>query len=167
MAARNGRERPLVARFDKLNIKTKPPTGFTSQGKSSSAAFQAMQPRQFVPRPPARTKPTPPISPKKSTYFRKFYAVKTEDTYEQRISGDGEAFVDDDEDNKGINFKIPSFERLPPDGCFSDIAEEDEDADKKNNDFDDDEVEDALGDFGDEFCDDEMDEMEDDEGVCS
>ena len=166
MAARDLHERGLVSGFDKLNIATKPPSGFVAHGKPSSPNVKPLQPRQLIPHPPAKKKPTPPTSPPKSTYFRKFYACKTDESYEQRISGDGEAFNDDDESSGS---KYPSFERLPPDGCFSDIAEEDEDADDiDDNDmgFDAADDEEALHDFDDDFCDDDDDDIEDDDGNC-
>lgn len=167
MAARNGYDKQLTARFEKLNVAAKPPSGLASNGKPTAKALQPLYPRQLVPRPPlAKKKPNPPTCPKKptSTYFRKFYALKTEEHSEQRISGDGEAVVDDEVENSGDNSETPSFERLPPDGCFSDIAEEEDYSDGKVDDFDDGE-DDILKEFENNFYDDEMDEMEADEGI--
>ena len=60
----------------------------------------------------------------------KFYAVKKQDGIfdEGRVSGDGESLVNEEDFEKS---RCPSWERMPGDGCISDIAEEDEDSDKE------------------------------------
>ena len=81
-------------------------------------------------------KPAPPAMPqaKKST-LRKFYDVKKQDSFidEGRISGDGESLENEEYQEKS---RCPSWERMPGDGCISDIAEEDEDAEEEEDDVD-------------------------------
>lgn len=83
-------------------------------------------------------KPTPPVEPraKKST-VRKFYDVRKQDSLidEGRISGDGESLENEEYQEKS---RCPSWERMPGDGCISDIAEEDEDAEEENDDVEED-----------------------------
>ena len=69
---------------------------------------------------------------KKST-LRKFYDVKKQDSFidEGRISGDGESLENEEYQEKS---RCPSWERMPGDGCISDIAEEDEDAEEEEED---------------------------------
>lgn len=112
-------------------------------------------------------KPAPPAMPraKKST-LRKFYDVKKQDSFidEGRISGDGESLENEEYQEKS---RCPSWERMPGDGCISDIAEEDEDAEEEEeddvdeNDDDDDEDNNDLneGNNDDDFYEcDELDE---------
>lgn len=110
-------------------------------------------------------KPVPPAGPRvqKST-VRKFYAVKKQDSFidEGRISGDGESLENEEYHEKS---RCPSWERMPGDGCISDIAEEDED-DKDDDDIDktDDDYDDN-NDFNEETHDDDFCECDDlDEG---
>ena len=138
---------------------------------------------QFVPHPPQNhrpvgfqsttraerkgIKPVPPSEPKaKKTAVRKFYDVKKQDsiTDEGRVSGDGESLENEEYYEKS---RCPSWERVPGDGCFSDIAEEDEDAEEENcdleeNDKDDDEDEFVEDNFDDDLYDcEELDEGKD------
>ena len=108
-------------------------------------------------------KPVPPGEPKaKKGAVRKFYDVRKQDSIvdEGRVSGDGESLENEEYYEKS---RCPSWERMPGDGCISDIAEEDEDAEDENcdleeNDNDDDE-EFVEGNVDDEYDDcDELDE---------
>lgn len=102
-------------------------------------------------------KPGPPTEPKvKKSAVKKFYDVKKQDNVinEGRVSGDGESLENEEYYEKS---RCPSWERMPGDGCISDIAEEDEDAEEENcdleendNDDDDDCVE---GNFEDDYYD--------------
>lgn len=102
---------------------------------------------KFVPHPPQRCRPVvgnstsrinrkgirpvPPSQPKsRKGQVCKFYAVKKQDGMidEGRVSGDGESLVNEEDFEKS---RCPSWERMPGDGCISDIAEEDEDSDKE------------------------------------
>lgn len=113
-------------------------------------------------------KPVLPAGPRvqKST-VRKFYDVKKQDSFidEGRISGDGESLENEEYHEKS---RCPSWERMPGDGCISDIAEEDEDTEEddvvdKTDDDDDDE--DDNNDFNEETLDDDFYECDDlDEG---
>ena len=122
-------------------------------------------------------KPVPPSEPraKKST-VRKFYDVRKQDSFidEGRISGDGESLENEEYQEKS---RCPSWERMPGDGCISDIAEEDEGAEEEEGDDmdkiddDDDNDDDDNNDFNEGNIDDEdfyeCDEAELDEGkVC-
>jgi len=108
-------------------------------------------------------KPVPPSEPKaKKGAVRKFCDVRKQDSIvdEGRVSGDGESLENEEYYEKS---RCPSWERMPGDGCISDIAEEDEDAEDENcdleeNDNDDDE-EFVEGNVDDEYDDcDELDE---------
>lgn len=95
-------------------------------------------------------KPTPPGEPRaKRSTVRKFYDVKKQDSFidEGRISGDGESLENEEYHEKS---RCPSWERMPGDGCISDIAEEDEDAEEENDDMEEDNDADD-GDGNDEF----------------
>lgn len=87
-------------------------------------------------------KPVPPSEPraKKST-VRKFYDVKKQDSFidEGRISGDGESLENEEYQEKS---RCPSWERMPGDGCISDIAEEDEDVEEEEEEDDMDKIDD-------------------------
>ena len=81
-------------------------------------------------------KPVPPAAPRaKKSIVRKFYDVKKQDSFidEGRISGDGESLDNEEYQEKS---RCPSWERMPGDGCISDIAEEDEDAEEEEDDMD-------------------------------
>ena len=87
-------------------------------------------------------KPVPPTEPHgKKSMVRKFYDVRKLDSIvdESRVSGDGESLDNEEFYEKS---RCPSWERMPGDGCISDIAEEDEDVeedgDLEENDDDDD-----------------------------
>lgn len=106
-------------------------------------------------------KPVPPTEPReKKSMVRKFYDVKKQENIvdEGRVSGDGESLENEDFYEKS---RCPSWERMPGDGCISDIAEEDEDAeeedvDMEENDNDDESIE---GNFDNDFYEcDELDE---------
>ena len=114
-------------------------------------------------------KPVPPAGPRvqKST-VRKFYDVKKQDSFidEGRISGDGESLENEEYHEKS---RCPSWERMPGDGCISDIAEEDEDTEEGDvvdkTDDDDDDDEDDNNDFNEETLYDDFYECDDlDEG---
>ena len=97
-------------------------------------------------------KPVPPAEPRaKRPSVRKFYDVRKQDGVidESRICGDGESLENEEYYEKS---RCPSWERIPGDGCISDIAEEDEDAEEENdeaeeNDDDDDEDGNCDNDF--------------------
>lgn len=155
----------LAASFGELRVTRKPPTGLIRE-KAKPLLLKTETRQKPVPHPPTSPKkspqngdniplniPTPPSVPKtKSTFQRKFY--KTEEVLsEDRICGDGESCKDDEYVEKDV---IP--ERQPGDGCFSDIAEEDEDEiDESDNE------DDVEGDnnFEDEYY--ECDEIADEE----
>ncbi|KAJ7318897.1 Tubulin polyglutamylase ttll4 [Desmophyllum pertusum] len=107
-------------------------------------------------------KPVPPAEPRaKRPSVRKFYDVRKQDGVidESRICGDGESLENEEYYEKS---RCPSWERIPGDGCISDIAEEDEDAEEENdeaeeNDDDDDDDEDGNCDNDFYECD-ELDE---------
>ena len=106
--------------------------------------------------------PVPPTAPKaKKAAVRKFYDVKKQDSIidEGRVSGDGESLENEECFEKS---RCPSWERMPGDGCISDIAEEDEDADEEKFDLeenDDDDDEFVEDNFDEDYFDcDELDE---------
>ena len=79
-------------------------------------------------------KPVPPSEPRsKKSVVRKFYDVKKQDSFvdEGRISGDGESLENEEYQEKS---RCPSWERIPGDGCISDIAEEDEGVEEEEDD---------------------------------
>ena len=81
-------------------------------------------------------KPAPPTEPRGKNYMvRKFYDVRKKDSVvdESRVSGDGESLENEEFYEK---LRCPSWERMPGDGCISDIAEEDEDAEEEDGDMD-------------------------------
>lgn len=108
-------------------------------------------------------RPVPPSQPKsRKGQVCKFYDVKKQDRIidEGRVSGDGESLVNEEDFEKS---RCPSWERMPGDGCISDIAEEDEDNDNEgeSNDNCDEEVidEENESEF-DENDDDDYDELD-------
>lgn len=110
-------------------------------------------------------KPVPPSEPraKKST-VRKFYDVKKQDSFidEGRISGDGESLENEEYQEKS---RCPSWERMPGDGCISDIAEEDEDVEEEEDDMDKIDDDDDNNDFNEGNIDDDFYECDElDEG---
>ena len=110
-------------------------------------------------------KPVPPAEPraKKST-VRKFYDVKKQDSFidEGRISGDGESLENEEYQEKS---RCPSWERMPGDGCISDIAEEDEDAEEEDDNIDESDNDDENNDSNEGNLDDEFYECDElDEG---
>ena len=79
--------------------------------------------------------PLPPSEPKsRKTAVRKFYDIKKQENIidEGRVSGDGESLENEEYFEKS---RCPSWERMPGDGCISDIAEEDEEAEEENSDL--------------------------------
>lgn len=110
-------------------------------------------------------KPVPPAEPraKKST-VRKFYDVKKQDSFidEGRISGDGESLENEEYYEKS---RCPSWERMPGDGCISDIAEEDEDAEEEDDDVEENDDDNDNNDFIEGNLDDDLYECDElDEG---
>ena len=95
--------------------------------------------------------------------MRKFYDIHKQDgiIYEGRVSGDGESLDNEEFFEKS---RCPSWERMPGDGCISDIAEEDEDAEEDKNCGEEEIDEDEDG-FDEENFDDDFDNCdESDEG---
>lgn len=114
-------------------------------------------------------KPTPPAVPRtKRSTVRKFYDVKKQDSFidEGRISGDGESLDNEEYHEKS---SCPSWERMPGDGCISDIAEEDEDAEEENDDVEEDDADSVDNDeFMEGNLDNDLYECDElDEGICS
>lgn len=124
--------------------KATPPVLKTHSGTSQKAT-------KFIPHPPHRPvgiqrtptrtegkgvkPPLPPSEPKsRKTAVRKFYDIKKQENIidEGRISGDGESLENEEYFEKS---RCPSWERMPGDGCISDIAEEDEEAEEENSDL--------------------------------
>lgn len=102
----------------------------------------------------------PPTEPRGKNYMvRKFYDVRKKDSNvdESRVSGDGESLENEEFYEKS---RCPSWERMPGDGCISDIAEEDEDAEEEDDDMeendDDDDDESVEDNYDNDFyeCDD-------------
>ncbi|XP_031549397.1 tubulin polyglutamylase TTLL4-like isoform X2 [Actinia tenebrosa] len=140
-------ESSLIAKFGELKVNSKPPTGLLREKakplllKPESETVNGLIKPNFVPHPPQGPKkatsvpsppvcspvkkPTPPSTAKTKGTFRRKYSKSEEIWYEDRVSGDGEASKDDDIYSE----KDSILERQPGDGCFSDIAEEDEEDD--------------------------------------
>lgn len=128
----------LTANFGDLKLNSKPPTGLIREKAKPLLLKSDGKQRPHPPTSPKKAqqngenqlnKPTPPSIPRsKNTFQRKFY--KTEEVlYEDRVCGDGESCKDDYYEKDIV------LERQPGDGCFSDIAEEDEDdVDDSDND---------------------------------
>lgn len=152
----------LTASFGELRVTNKPPTGLLREKakplllKNENRQKSVTLPKKTTPNGeniPCNV-PTPPSAPKtKTTFQRKFY--KTEELiYEDRICGDGESSKDDE-----YLEKDQFIERQPGDGCFSDIAEEDEDdVDESGNE----DADEGENDIEDDFyeCDEIVDEEE-------
>ncbi|KAK3748193.1 hypothetical protein QZH41_012997 [Actinostola sp. cb2023] len=133
----------LAARFGELRVNSKPPTGLVREKAkplllvktdADTLGRSDTKPKP-IPHPPQTPKtispdncspakkPTPPSTPKCGTTFqRKFYKSEELLYDEDRVCGDGESCKDDEYIDKDV-----ILERQPGDGCFSDIAEEDED----------------------------------------
>lgn len=148
-------ERAMSSRLSGLQIssnqssglyraKATPPVLKTHSGTSQKAT-------RFIPHPPHKPvgiqrtptrmegkgvkPPLPPSEPKsRKTAVRKFYDVKKQENIvdEGRVSGDGESLENEEYFEKS---RCPSWERMPGDGCISDIAEEDEEAEEENSDL--------------------------------
>ena len=100
-------------------------------------------------------KPVPPAAPRaKKPTVRKFYDVRKQDSFidEGRISGDGESLENEEYQEKS---RCPSWERMPGDGCISDIAEEDEDIEEDDMDENDDDDDEDNNDFNEGNIDDD------------
>ena len=147
-------DRTIVNRLDRMQVSSaKPPSGLSRPKsrplllKSTTQAQSIPISTKLVPHPPDSKKtsstpgshatgnmrrPTPPSTPKgKTLLVRKFYDVRKEDLLdEDRVCGDGEDSAEHSEAG------VPTWEkeRLPGDGCFSDIAEEGEDAEGESDD---------------------------------
>ncbi|KAK2570041.1 Tubulin monoglutamylase TTLL4 [Acropora cervicornis] len=143
-------EKSLSSKLSNLQI-SKQSSGL-SRAKATPLVLKAhlsssQKDLKFVPHPPQRCRPVvgnstsrinrkgirpvPPSQPKsRKGQVCKFYAVKKQDGIidEGRVSGDGESLVNEEDFEKS---RCPSWERMPGDGCISDIAEEDEDSDKE------------------------------------
>lgn len=176
MAARSDFDKTIVNRFDRMQItNAKPPTGL-SRHKSRPFLLKSTQAKtipistKIVPHPPhtkkhtsspnfhfsSIKKPAPPNTPKsKIMLVRKFYDVKKEGLVDEgRVSGDGESCT---ECNEG-GLPYCERERVPGDGCFSDIAEEDEEGEVDDDNFVAEEDE-GIEDLDDDFYEcDELDE---------
>jgi hypothetical protein len=163
----------LAAKFGELRVNSKPPTGLLREKarplllKSESDPLNGLVKPSFVPHPPQAPKktasvpsspvrsqviknPTPPSTPKnRNISKRKLF--KSEDLWdEDRVCGDGEACKADDIYSE----KDIILERQPGDGCFSDIAEEDEECDEEcvndDDEVDEDNIEYECGDLDEE-----------------
>ena len=145
MAAKSDFEKVLSSRLNRIQINHQP-MGL-SRAKVTPPVLQThtiipARAFKFVPHPPKSRKPisvslnntrsdnknkltSVPHPRKKKTTLKKFYDVKKQMSIaeEGRVRGDGESFENDEFFEKS---SWPSWERMPGDGCVSDIAEDDE-----------------------------------------
>lgn len=179
MNSRSHLENSLSSRLSGLQI-TKQSSGLC-RAKATPPVLKthAVSPQRdlkFMPNPPQNQRPVAiqgtlraerrgvrpmlPTQPKaKKGAVRKFYDVRKQDGVidEGRVSGDGESLENEEYLEKS---RCPSLERMPGDGCISDIAEEDEEAEEQDCDGEDDEDDElAEGNVDDDYYDcEELDE---------
>ncbi|XP_068716224.1 tubulin monoglutamylase TTLL4-like [Montipora foliosa] len=175
MTSRTPSEKSLSSRLNHMQI-SKQPSGLC-RAKATPPVLKAhfmssQKDPKFVPYPPQKARPVatkstslvarndvrpvPPTQPKtKKRLVRKFYDIHKQDgiIYEGRVSGDGESLDNEEFFEKS---RCPSWERMPGDGCISDIAEEDEDAEEDKN-CEEEEIDEDEDGFDEENFDDDFD----------